>query len=108
MVCGAVIPDDDLDLKIALLAKSAFKALRNVFFMVVGRNNNADLHTFPPHPLASEYAICRGSKSASADWRLVARRLASEVLYLPIHGALAVGDAKRVCAIIHYRLKHGF
>jgi dTDP-4-amino-4,6-dideoxygalactose transaminase len=56
------------------------------------------------HPLASDYAPYRGLKSASAERLPVARRVASEVLCLPLYGALASGDAERICAMIHHCL----
>jgi dTDP-4-amino-4,6-dideoxygalactose transaminase len=58
------------------------------------------------HPLASDYACYRGPKSSAADRLPVARKVASEVLCLPLHGALAPEDARRICAMIGYCLRH--
>ena len=58
------------------------------------------------HPLASDYACYRGLKSAAVDRLPVARKVATEVLCLPLHGALAPADAKRICAMIAHCLNN--
>ena len=56
------------------------------------------------HPLASDYACYRGLPSAAADRLPVSRKVASEVLCLPLYGALAPDAAARICAMIEYCL----
>ena len=56
------------------------------------------------YPLASDYACYRGLKSAAAERLPVARRVAEEVLCLPLYGALSPVDAERICAMIEHCL----
>ena len=58
------------------------------------------------YPLASEYACYRGLKSAGAERLPVARKVAAEVLCLPLYGALPPVDAERICAMIDYCLNN--
>jgi dTDP-4-amino-4,6-dideoxygalactose transaminase len=58
------------------------------------------------HPLASDYACYRGLPSSAVDRLPVARKVASEVLCLPLYGALAPADASRICAMIGHCLHH--
>jgi dTDP-4-amino-4,6-dideoxygalactose transaminase len=58
------------------------------------------------HPLASDYACYRGLPSAAADRLPVARRVAAEVLCLPLYGALALADAARICTMIEHCLNN--
>ena len=55
--------------------------------------------------LASDYACYRALPSAAAEYLPVARRVANEVLCLPLYGALTPDDARRICAMIAYCLQ---
>jgi dTDP-4-amino-4,6-dideoxygalactose transaminase len=57
-------------------------------------------------PLASDYACYRELPSAAADRLPVARRVAAEVLCLPLYGALTPADAARICAMIGHCLNN--
>jgi dTDP-4-amino-4,6-dideoxygalactose transaminase len=56
------------------------------------------------HPLASNYACYRELPSAAVGRLPVARKVASEVLCLPLYGALAPAGAARICAMIDHCL----
>jgi dTDP-4-amino-4,6-dideoxygalactose transaminase len=58
------------------------------------------------YPLASDYACYRGLSSAAADRLPVARRVAAEVLCLPLYGALVLADAARICTMIEHCLNN--
>lgn len=54
------------------------------------------------HPLCSDYSCYRHLPSASPQHLPNAYRVASEVLVLPLYGALTADDVHRICDAIHY------
>lgn len=57
------------------------------------------------HPLCSDYDCYRHLPSASPQHLPNAYRVASEVLVLPLYGALTADDVHRICDAIHYSLR---
>ena len=57
------------------------------------------------HPLCSDYSCYRHLPSASPQHLPNAYRVASEVLALPLYGALTADDVHRICDAIHYSLR---
>ena len=58
------------------------------------------------HPLCSEYSCYRHLPSASPQNLPNAYRVASEVLTLPLFGALRADEVHQVCDAIAYSLRH--
>lgn len=58
------------------------------------------------YPLCSEYDCYKHLPSADPRRLPNAHRVASEVLSLPLHGALALDDVHRICDAIAYSLHH--
>lgn len=59
------------------------------------------------HPLCSDYSCYRHLPTASPHHLPNAYRVASEVLVLPLFGALASDDVHRICDAIQFSLIHG-
>lgn len=57
------------------------------------------------YPLCSDYSCYRHLPSASPQHLPNAYRVASEVLVLPLYGALTADDVHRICDAIHYSLR---
>ena len=57
------------------------------------------------HPLCSEYSCYRQLPSASPQQLPNAYRVASEVLALPLYGALSGDDVHRICDTIVHSLR---
>lgn len=57
------------------------------------------------HPLCSDYSCYRQLPSASPQHLPNAYRVASEVLVLPLYGALTTDDVHRICDAIRYSLR---
>jgi dTDP-4-amino-4,6-dideoxygalactose transaminase len=58
------------------------------------------------HPLCSDYACYRQLPTANPQHLPNAYRVASEVLALPLHGALSDDDVQRICDAIQFALTH--
>ena len=59
------------------------------------------------HPLCSDYDCYRHLPTASPQHLPNAYRVASEVLVLPLYGALTADDVHRICDAIQFVLTHG-
>lgn len=96
------LPPDNIQSNYAympvLIDPDIFGVSRDVVFEELAKNNIAARKYF--YPLTSDFACYVGKFPSSESATPIAKRVAEEVLSLPIYASLDLSDVDRICAIV--------